>query len=132
MKFKKKIYNLNKTFSGFISQQSNIREIIPEFFTLPEMFININKLNLGKLQKNKKEDSTEMLLKKKRSLKEKDDVFVNEVLISCEDNLYKFVSEFRFLLESNNEINYLIDLFFGILNENYGNNCGLYMAYIMI
>ena len=73
-----------------------------------------------------------MLLKKKRSLKEKDDVFVNEVLISCEDNPYKFVSEFRFLLESNNEINYWIDLFFGILTQNYNNNYNLYMAYIMI
>ena len=54
MKFKKKIYNLNKTFSSFISQQSNIREIIPEFFTLPEMFININKLNLENYKKLKR------------------------------------------------------------------------------
>ena len=121
--------NLNKTFISVTSQQSDLREIIPEFFILPEMFININKLNLGKLQKNKKEGSTAMLLKKKRGLKDNDDVFVDEVLIPCDDNPYKFVSEFRFLLESNNEINHWIDLYFGILTKNKNNNYNLYMAY---
>ena len=43
--------NLNKTFDSVTSQKNDLREIIPEFFILPEMFININKLNLGKLQK---------------------------------------------------------------------------------
>ena len=32
------------------------------------MFINLNNLNLGKLQKNNKEDSTYNIIKKKRNL----------------------------------------------------------------
>ena len=121
--------NLNKTFNSVTTQQSDLREIIPEFFILPEMFININGLNLGKLQKNKKEESTAVLLREKRKLKEKDDIFVDEVLIPCKDNPYKFVSEYRFLLENSKEINHWIDLYFGILTKNHDNNHNLYMAY---
>ena len=121
--------NLNKTFNSVTSQQSDLREIIPEFFILPEMFININGLNLGKLQKNLKEDSTATLLRKKRGLNNNDDIFVDEVLIPCDDNPYKFISEFRTLLESDIEINDWIDLYFGIRTKNYEDNHNLYMAY---
>ena len=39
--------SIEKTFESATTQKTDVRELIPEFFTLPEMFININKLNLG-------------------------------------------------------------------------------------
>ena len=39
--------NLQYTFTNSISEKSDVRELIPEFFFLPEIFKNINNLNLG-------------------------------------------------------------------------------------
>jgi len=41
--------NLQKSFYTAISDKGDLREIIPEFFTLPEMFLNLNDLNLGEI-----------------------------------------------------------------------------------
>ena len=41
--------SLDNSFECAISQKSDLRELIPEFFCLPEMFYNINDLNLGEI-----------------------------------------------------------------------------------
>ena len=39
--------SVEKSFYNSTSQKTDVRELIPEFFYLPEMFLNINDLNLG-------------------------------------------------------------------------------------
>ena len=85
-----------KTFKNATTQSGDVRELIPEFFYLPEMFLNINKLNLGTLN---------------------DETQINDVITPCRNNPYEFTSIMRYLLESqkiSNELNEWIDLIFGI------------------
>ena len=69
--------------------------MIPEFFYLPEMFRNINKLNMGKLENGEQ---------------------VGDVLTPCDDNPYDFIMTMRSCLE-NDKLSYKIqewiDLIFG-------------------
>jgi hypothetical protein len=43
-------FDLQRCWSGCNSSMSDVKELIPEFFCCPEMFLNTNKLNLGELQ----------------------------------------------------------------------------------
>ena len=88
-------YSIEKTFNNASTQSTDVREIIPEFFYLPEMFLNINNLNLGKLDQ---------------------DTILKDVITPCENNPYKFISTMRKCLENgnvSNTINNWIDLIFG-------------------
>ena len=83
------------TFYNSTTQKTDVRELIPEFFFLPEMFLNINKLNIGKL-----EDGTE----------------VNDIKTPCHNNPYEFIMVMKTVLESEKisyNINNWIDLIFG-------------------
>ena len=86
------IYN---SFNNSTTQKTDVRELIPEFFYLPEMFLNINKLNMGILENGKE---------------------VNDVITPCNNNPYDFVMIMKSVLE-NNKISYSlqnwIDLIFG-------------------
>ena len=86
------IYN---SFQNSTTQKTDVRELIPEFFYLPEMFLNINKLNMGILENGKE---------------------VNDVITPCNNNPYDFVMIMKSVLE-NNKISYSlqnwIDLIFG-------------------
>ena len=87
--------SVEKSFESSTSQKTDVRELIPEFFYLPEMFINANKLNLGL-----KEDEQE----------------VNDVITPCNNNPYDFIMMMRSALENDdvsNKINNWIDLIFG-------------------
>ena len=45
----KKLFNsIEETFYNISSQENNFRELLPEFFYFPEMFLNINKINFNK------------------------------------------------------------------------------------
>ena len=108
----KLFYNLDSTFISSSSKKNDIREIIPQFFYLPEMFVNINELNFGKiknpnLDKNKKvfeHDNTNLYNE------------INDCLIPyyAKNNPYIFVVVYRKLLE-NKKINIedWINLIFG-------------------
>ncbi len=123
--------NINKSFIRSCSEVSDLRDLTPEFFYLPEMFINLNKLNLGKLQKSKKDNSTYQLFIKLLNKNNNDDIFVNDVLLPCENNPYKFICEYRKNLEKSNDIDNWIDLFFGkyVIYDNTKENNNLYMNY---
>ncbi len=123
--------NIEKSFNSVVSQKSDLREIIPEFFSLPEMFINLNDLNLGKLQKNKNENSTFNIMKKLYKIEDDKKVLVKDVLLPCNNNPYKFVFEYRKLLEKENKIHHWFDLFFGkyAFHENAEIKDNLYMGY---
>ena len=87
--------SVEKSFIGSTSQKTDVRELIPEFFYLPEMFININQLNLGF-----QEDGQE----------------VNDVITPCNNNPYDFTMMMRNVLENealSNKINNWIDIIFG-------------------
>ena len=87
--------SVENSFVNSTTNKTDVRELIPEFYYLPEMFININKLNLGILQ-----DKTE----------------VNDVATPCNNNPYDFVMVMRSILEStilSYKINSWIDLIFG-------------------
>jgi len=43
---------MQSSFNNAITQKTDLRELIPELFCFPEMFYNINNLNLGELSEN--------------------------------------------------------------------------------
>ena len=91
-----------KTFKNATTQSGDVRELIPEFFYLPEMYLNLNKLNLGKFN-----DQTQ----------------VGDVDTPCGNNPYEFTTVMRNILESqnvSNAINGWIDLIFGIKARDEG------------
>ena len=45
-------FSIEKSFYNISSQKSDIRELIPEFFYFPEMFMNINNINFHKRKDN--------------------------------------------------------------------------------
>ena len=98
------------------------------------MFYNFNKLNLGKLQQSKDENSTYNILKQLYNIKDNENVYVNEVLLPkwCNNNPYQFVSIYRELLELLKEdINEWINLIFGIYSrgEKAKQKYNLFMGY---
>ena len=87
--------SVKNAFYNSITQKTDVRELIPEFFYLPEMFLNINLLNLGVLE---------------------DGTTVNDVLTPCDNNPYDFIITMRKVLESeklSKNIQNWIDLIFG-------------------
>ena len=87
--------SVKDSFINSSTQEGDVREIIPEFFYLPEMFKNINKLNMGKLANGER---------------------VNDVLTPCKNNSYDFIMTMRNCLESNNisyKLHEWINLIFG-------------------
>ena len=66
--------SIEKAFNNASTQSTDVREIIPEFFYLPEMFLNINDLNLGKIDQN---------------------IILKDVKTPCENNPYKFISTMK-------------------------------------
>ena len=96
--------NLEHSFMNVSSEKCDLRELLPEFFCLPEMFKNINKLNLGYLQNLNGEVNLEKLRVK------------NVLLPKWASNNNKiFIIKMREILENENlDINNWIDLIFGI------------------
>ena len=87
--------SVSNSFFNSTSQKGDVRELIPEFFYLPEMFLNINKLNMGKLENGEE---------------------VNNVKTPCKNNPYDFIKTMKNVLENNTisyTIQYWIDLVFG-------------------
>ena len=92
--------SINSTFENASAQTTDIRELIPEFFYLPKMFLNLNKLNLS-------DESTE----------------INDVDTPCGNNPHEFTMLMKNILESknvSNELNGWIDLIFGIKAKDEG------------
>ena len=97
-------FSMNRTFETVSTLKDDIRELIPEFFVLPEMFINKNNFNLSQ----DKLDSEEKLLE------------INDVELPPWSNnkCTNFVIELRKNLENNtSKINKWVDLIFGNLQK---------------
>ena len=93
-------FSLKSTFENTLSQNSDLRELIPEFFYFPPLFYNENNLELHKLSNGK----------------DIDDVNINDW---NENKLkkYIFLQNMRDYLENEEKINLWIDLIFGINKE---------------
>ena len=92
--------SMNKTFISASSLKDDVRELIPEFYITPEIFMNKNNLNLsqGKLTSDNK-------------ILEINDV---ELPLWAKNNSYIFVTEMRKYLETGDiKLNKWIDLIFG-------------------
>ena len=90
---------LANSFENATSQKTDVRELIPEFFCFPEMFLNMNELNLGEiLDLNGKE------------------ILVQNVEMPpwSNNNSYSFIEKHRALLESP-EISEKINEWFNII-----------------
>ena len=110
--------SLTRTFETASTLKEDVRELIPEFYTLPEMFLNKNNLNLtqGKLDADGKK------------------IEVNDVELPpwCNNISFNFISEMRRNLEKNElKINKWIDLIFGCLQrgEKAEENHNIFMAH---
>ena len=111
-------FSIKKTFECVCTLNEDVRELIPEFYTFPEMFININNLDLvqGKLDINGNK------------------LILNDVTLPSwsENNIGIFISKMRNFIENNSkDINKWIDLIFGInqRGENAQLNNNLFLAY---
>ncbi len=88
-------FSVANTFKNSTTQKTDVKELIPEFFYLPEMFLNINDLNLGTLDNGN---------------------IINEALTPCNNNPYDFIMTMRSVLESNKlsySLQNWVDLVFG-------------------
>ena len=106
---------IQNSFYTACSEKCDLREIIPEFFTLPEMFLNINSLELGKI--NILQFIKEYNINNADSENDKKEIKqLNEVMLPvwCKRSPYLFVEKYRKIIESPLiNINPWIDLVFG-------------------
>jgi hypothetical protein len=90
-------FDLSSCWSGCLNSTSDVKELIPEFFTCPEIFINTNQFPLGETQGNTQ---------------------VNDVKLPpwANGSAYEFVRLHRLALESeyvSRNLNHWVDLIFG-------------------
>ena len=112
--------SLYKTFDCSTSLKSDVRELIPEFYFLPEFLLNDNNINLAQ---NKVNSKNQLIL-------------INDVKLPLwsNDNCINFVLELRRNLESINITSTLsnwIDLIFGFnqKGENAEENYNIFLAH---
>jgi hypothetical protein len=53
-------FDIAQTWRSCLSSQSDVKELIPEWFTLPEMFVNTNRFDLGTTQSKLKVDDVRL------------------------------------------------------------------------
>ena len=107
---------LDKTFLSSTNEKCDVRELIPEFYTLPEMFMNLNKLNFGEVNSTNFSDSVNYMNEIIEKNGGKTKMNVEDVLLPnwSKYNPYFFVQKKRELLESRNiDFNPWIDFIFG-------------------
>jgi len=95
--------SMNKTFESTSTLNDDVRELIPEFYMLSELFLNRNNINLAQ---NKLDAENNLII-------------INDVKLPLwsNNNPINFVVKLRSYLESNytnNNINKWIDLIFGV------------------
>ena len=98
---------IENTFYSISTLNTDLRELIPEFYFFPEMFININKLNFKKKSNGDKIDNVNMP-------EDKNIVGENNLTNNTNYNCFKFIEYMRNNLENKNtEIYSWLNLIFG-------------------
>ena len=127
--------NLERSFTSSSTEKSDVRELIPELFYLPNLFQNFNNLSYGTLQdKSTNPNATSKILREIHKVPPSEKIYVNEVLTGFwnENNPNYFVLIHRRILENKNlKINDWINLIFGIYSngENAKEKINLFMPY---
>ena len=113
-------YSLPITMKNTLSRKSDIREMIPELFYMPEIFKNGNELELNKISNGEEIDNVQFLKTDDNTINinNTEDNF-NNVIDENIDNSenfqkFKFLSEMRESLDNEKKINQWIDLIFGV------------------
>ena len=129
--------SIEDTLFNISSQKSDLRELIPEFFYLPEIFMNINSIKFGIKSNNEKVDDVSMpkFLKNKRNNSKKADNFEYDEklvddfnVVAFSDNYHKkenfkkffiFVEDMKNRLENlTKDLSLWINIIFG-LNQRF-------------
>ena len=103
-------FAIKSTMENTLSQRSDLRELIPEFFYFPPLFENMNNIELNKLSDGSNIDNVYIRNKNENKIE-----------------IYKFLRNMRYNLEKEDNLNQWIDLMFGInkyfneKNERYYN-----------
>ena len=101
-------FSIKDTFFNISSQKSDLRELIPEFFYLPEMFMNINCLNFGSRVKG--ENINDVIIPDDIEVDTIKEVEIGNKYI----NNFIFVKSMKNKLESmNNDLGSWVRLIFG-------------------
>ena len=106
--------SINNSFYCALTQKSDLRELIPELFFFPELFYNLNKLNLGVIKNRETGEETP----------------VNDISIPkwAKNDGYIFISKHRMFLESpeiSEKINEWFNIIFGYKqNGSYAKKIG--------
>ena len=119
-------FSIENSFYNMSYIKGDLRELIPEFYYFPEMFLNINKINFHERQNNKLVDDVEIpynindICNNSNNINNNNNNNTNEKDINCLP--FKFIEKMRNLLESNaNNIINWINLIFGTKSK-YKNN----------
>ena len=104
------LVDFGTSFNCALTQKTDVRELIPEVFCFPEMFLNVNNLNMG--------EYTGSLINKDIDAKELKSELVNDVRLPpwSLNNAYNFIRLHREFLESpkvSQTINEWFNLIFG-------------------
>ena len=102
--------SMSTSFDCSSTQKSDLRELIPELFCLPEMLLNNNDFNLGEIRDNSENSTTNP---KEIKLKQIEEV---ETPKWCNNNAYFFIKKHREILESyeiSKTLNEWLNLIFG-------------------
>ena len=131
-------FSIEDTLFNISSQKSDLRELIPEFFYLPEMFMNINCINFHKRNDDELVDDVIMpnnlnykfknlkdkLNSKKDKDKDKDDftLMTPEEIKQKKDNYYNFKKCFIFVDDMKNKLEHLSKELISWTNIIFGSN----------
>ena len=95
--------SIEDTFYNISFKENDLRELIPEFFYFPEMFLNINKLNFNKNNDNKNINDVKISEELINENNKDNNIFNIKINSNSEKNLFylycKFISNMRSNLE---------------------------------
>ena len=107
--------SIEDNFDNAFSQKGDIRELVPEYYHFPEMFINGNGLFFGKKRSGVLVDDVEMPEIKINILDGKSKKMKNNKIINLDGDLkfYQFIDIMRNELEKNEHISDWLNIIFG-------------------
>ena len=125
-------YSIDETFNNIATQKSDLRELIPEFFYLPEMFMNLNSINFHRrsngelvddvimpknssnkryISNNNDEDSPELMIKDS-NIKESD--YLPKKKLENLKKCFAFTEHMKNLLENLKDFPKWLNIIFGL------------------
>ena len=111
-------YSIDKALKSILSLKSDLREMIPELFYMPEMFYNKNRLLFDNLYDGTNIDNVEIIEEIDENNKEGESQKLKNKITQMQD-ITKFLYKMRMSLENLKDLNNWIDLIFGAKQKYY-------------